>query len=58
MFSPEFLNEERGEFFTVANHGQVCPESIQFGRLGCATINEVDFKSPLRDTEVKHAKYG
>lgn len=47
MFSPEFLNEERGEFFLVANHGQVCPESIQFSRLGCATINEVDFKKSL-----------
>jgi hypothetical protein len=47
MFSPEFLNEERGEFFLVAIHGQACPESIQFSRLGCATINEVDFKKSL-----------
>lgn len=46
MFSPEFLNEERGNFL-AANHGQVCPESIQFSRFGCATINEVDFKKSL-----------
>lgn len=39
MFSPECLNEERGECFLVANHCQACPESIQFSRLGCATIN-------------------
>lgn len=30
MFTPEFINEERGEFFLVANHSLASPESIQF----------------------------
>lgn len=47
MLSPEILNEERWEFFLVTNHEQACSESIQFSRLGCATINEVDFKKTL-----------
>lgn len=30
MFTPEFINEERGEFLLVANHNLESPESIQF----------------------------
>lgn len=39
MFSPECLNEERGECLLVANHCQACSESIQFNHPGCAAIN-------------------
>ncbi|MDP9767157.1 hypothetical protein FJP64_04230 [Kosakonia cowanii] len=28
MFTPEFINEERGEFVLVANHSLASPESI------------------------------
>lgn len=30
MFTPELINEERGEFFLVANHNLASTESIQF----------------------------
>lgn len=30
MFTPEFVDEERGEFILVANHSLVSVESIQF----------------------------
>jgi hypothetical protein len=29
MFTPEFINEERGEFLLVANHALASPESIK-----------------------------
>lgn len=29
MFTPEFINEERGEFVLVANHSLASPESIR-----------------------------
>ena len=29
MFTPEFINEERGEFLLVANHCLASPESIK-----------------------------
>jgi len=29
MFTPEFINEERGEFLLVANHSLATPESIK-----------------------------
>lgn len=29
MFTPEFINDERGEFLLVANHGLASPESIK-----------------------------
>ncbi|WP_373964027.1 hypothetical protein [Kosakonia sacchari] len=29
MFSPEFINEKRGEFLLVANHSLASPESIR-----------------------------
>ena len=28
MFTPEFINEDRGEFLLVANHSLASPESI------------------------------
>lgn len=30
MFTPEFINEERGEFLLIANHSLASAESIQF----------------------------
>ncbi|MHA7846580.1 hypothetical protein [Serratia sp. D1N4] len=30
MFTPEFINEERGEFILIANHSLESAESIQF----------------------------
>jgi len=29
MFTPEFINEERGKFILVANHNLASPESIR-----------------------------
>lgn len=58
MFSPECLNEERGECFLVANHCQACSESIQSVILVVQLLIKLTSKSPLRDTALKHTKYG